>query len=138
MNRSADIERIFAHIGTPEMKYHEFEPAPDTDQARANWSLLHSATESGEEDRPPLSPARPGAPEQRADAFRERTSERTVRHPRPEAATGVPPESPEGQPSGRPLQQVFARLGGRPAAAEEPPPEPQARTPLSQVFKRLT
>ena len=144
MNKSADIERIFAHIGTPEMKYHEFEPAPDTDQARANWSLLHSATEPGEEGQEALAPTRPEPPEQRADAFRERMSERTVRQVRPDAATEAGPAStgtPPDQPPGRPLQQVFSRLTGRPSAAEtrpEPAAEPRAATPLSQVFKRLT
>jgi hypothetical protein len=156
MSRSADIDRIFAHIGTPDMKYHEFEPAPDTDAARGNWSLLHSATATRDEsgDRPV--PLRPVAPEQRAEVYRERVAERAERReqearaaeregvvdsrfggprvddPRP----GVAPVAPERSPGG--LQQVFSRLSGRPTEPQPQQPEPSRGTPLSQVFKRLT
>ena len=146
MAKSADIDRIFAHIGLADMKYHEFEPAPDTDQARQSWSLLRSATTpAGESELPPDSDA--PRPEQRAEAFRERVAERVVRHataePDPDTRQVQAERSAEprgGQASGRPLQQIFSRLSGR----AEPPPGPREReeqqrtTPLSQVFKRLT
>lgn len=148
MAKSADIDRIFAHIGMPEMKYHEFESGPDADQARASWALLHSATRAPGEVGPEPD-VELHAPEQRADAFRERV-ERVVRHAPGEPAADLPPargEPPHAPPEGpraqgRPLQQVFSRLSGR----ADPPPQSsherrdpqQATTPLSQVFRRLT
>lgn len=137
MNRSADIDRILAHIGTPEMEYQEFDTAPDTDQARANWSLLHSATTQENEARPPV---RPDVPEQRAEAFRERVSERSGRMP-PAPQPG-PVETPPvvERAEERPLQQLFARISGKPTAPASRPAastEQRGATPLSQVFKRL-
>ena len=138
MSRSADIDRIFAHIGAPDMKYHEFEPPPDTDQARANWSLVHSATRRDDETET-QAPVTPAAPEQRGDAFRERVSERAIRAPHPSAGEAPENAAREAEPS-RPLKQVFDRLGGR-SPAPEPRSEPAretSATPLSQVFKRLS
>ena len=141
MNKSADIDRIFAHIGAPEMKYHEFEPAPDMDQARSNWSLLHSATGTAENEGARLAQPRPAAPEQRAEAFREHVARHVAEPPRVVPSPHPEPPASASQAGERPLQQVFARVAGQPVAPvprAEAPVEQSKPTPLSQVFKRLT
>lgn len=139
MSRAADIERIIAHIGATDLTYREFEPPPDTDLARASWSLVHSAT--GPDDGSTQQPMRPPAPEQRPAALRERVAERAAAPARaPESAPDAtaPPESPPPAGRARPLQQVFARLGGRAAGSGESSSGDRSATPLAQVFKRLS
>ena len=133
MKRASDIERMLAHIGDPDMRYQEFESARDESRARADWSLLDSATgdRSGRAAGPAPEPAAslPPPPIQRP-AYVER-----------ELAPAEIPEEPQhpGEARGQ-LQRVFAKLRGdaAPVATPEPAPARTRDTPLSQLFKRLS
>jgi len=151
MKKASDIERMLAHIGDPDMRYIEFETPQDEARARADWSLLDSAT-GGQRQRSVTSqpvPAAAGtvAPGMATTAVVSPAS--PAMSPRPayverELTPAEVPEEPHPQQTGEArgqLQRVFAKLRGDTPAEpvrHEPPPARTRETPLSQIFKRLS
>ena len=137
MKKASDVERMLAHIGDPDMRYMEFDTPRDETRARADWSLLDSAT-GGRRDgsaAPMAVPPATLAPEAHAAA---------PRYVERELTPAEIPEDERRQSSGEAqgqLQRVFAKLRGdapAPAPQRSETPTRTRETPLSQIFKRLS
>lgn len=153
MKKASDIERMLAHIGDPDMRYIEFETPQEEVRARADWSLLDSAT-GGQRQRSGASqpvPAAAGsvAPGIATSGVVPPASPTGAVSPRPayverELTPAEVPEEPHPQQTGEArgqLQRVFAKLRGDTPpepVRQEPPPARARETPLSQIFKRLS
>ena len=150
MKKASDIERMLAHIGDPGMRYIEFETPQEEVRARADWSLLDSAT-GGQRQRsgaPQPVPVAAGSAAPGMATAGVVPAASPPMSPRPayverELTPAEVPEEPHPQQTGEArgqLQRMFAKLRGDtpPEPVRQEPPARTRETPLSQIFKRLS
>lgn len=142
MKKASDVERMLAHIGDPDMRYMEFDTPRDETRARADWSLLDSAT-GGKRSAAVTPTAVAGPTTVSGPTTTPDTHARPAYVERELTPAEIPADEtrqPSGEAQGQ-LQRVFAKLRG-----DAPPAAPQRteaptrtrETPLSQIFKRLS